>query len=137
MRSQWMAAQQQSCPEVAEMLSSGNLQITSHQGHFNEDVLPASAHPVERGGFQLLHSIHHPGVRVTRRLITAQFCWPQMAKAITCMARTCLFCQRGKVYKHVGTPPTSRDTCAYGRRNFKDTNTLLSFSLVILFGVVK
>jgi hypothetical protein len=26
--------------------------------------------------FQSLHSIHHPGVRATRRLITARFCWP-------------------------------------------------------------
>jgi hypothetical protein len=46
--------------------------------------------------FQLLHSIHHPGV---------WFCRPQMAKAITLMARTCLFCQRGKVHKHVHLQP--------------------------------
>jgi hypothetical protein len=55
--------------------------------------------------FQSLHSIHHPGVRATRRLIAAQFCWPQMAKAITLMARTCLNCQRGKVHKHVHLQP--------------------------------
>ncbi len=56
--------------------------------------------------FQSLHSIHHPGVRATRRLITAQFCWPQMAKAITQMARVCLQCQRGKVHRHVHLKPT-------------------------------
>jgi hypothetical protein len=50
--------------------------------------------------FQSLHSIHHPVVRATSRLIAARFCWPQMAKAITLMARACLFCQRGKVHKH-------------------------------------
>jgi hypothetical protein len=55
--------------------------------------------------FQLLHSIHHPGVRATRRLIAARFCWPQMAKAITLMARACLYCQRGKVHKHVHLQP--------------------------------
>ena len=43
--------------------------------------------------FQSLHAIHHLGVQVTRRLIAARFCWPQMAKAITQMARACLHCQ--------------------------------------------
>jgi cleavage and polyadenylation specificity factor subunit 1 len=55
--------------------------------------------------FQSLHSIHHPGVRATRRLIAAQFCWPQMAKAITLMAKACLHCQRGKVHKHIHLQP--------------------------------
>ncbi len=55
--------------------------------------------------FQSLHSIHHPGVRATRRLIAARFCWPQMAKAITLKARACLFCQKGKVHKHVHQQP--------------------------------
>jgi hypothetical protein len=56
--------------------------------------------------FQSLHSIHHPGVRATRPLIAARFCWPQMAKAITQMARACLQCQRGKVHRHVHLQPT-------------------------------
>ena len=56
--------------------------------------------------FQSLHSIHHLGVRGTRRLIIARFCWPQMAKAITQMARACLQCQRGKVHRHVHLQPT-------------------------------
>jgi hypothetical protein len=55
--------------------------------------------------FQSLHSIHHPGVRATHRLIAARFCWPQMAKDITLMARACLYCQRGKVHKHVHLQP--------------------------------
>jgi hypothetical protein len=55
--------------------------------------------------FQSLHSIHHPGVRATRRLIAARFYWPQMAKAITLMARACLHCQQGKVHKHVHLQP--------------------------------
>jgi hypothetical protein len=55
--------------------------------------------------FQSLHTIHHPGVRATRRLIVARFCWPQMAKVITQMARACLHCQRGKVHRHVHQQP--------------------------------
>jgi hypothetical protein len=55
--------------------------------------------------FQSLHSIHHPVVNEARRLITARFCRPQMAKVITLLARTCLFCQRCKVHKHVHLQP--------------------------------
>jgi hypothetical protein len=55
--------------------------------------------------FQSLHSLHHPRVQATRCLIAAQFCWPQMAKAITLMARACPYCQRGKVHKHVHLQP--------------------------------
>jgi hypothetical protein len=36
---------------------------------------------------------------------TPSTCWPQRAKAITLMARACLFCQRGKVHKHVHLQP--------------------------------
>ncbi len=55
--------------------------------------------------FKSLHSIHHTGVRAIRRLIAAWFCWPQMAKAITLMAKACFYCQRGKVHKHVHLQP--------------------------------
>jgi hypothetical protein len=55
--------------------------------------------------FKSLHAIQHPGVRATRRLIAAWFCWPQMAMAITLMARACLHCQRGKVHRHIHLQP--------------------------------
>jgi hypothetical protein len=108
-----MAAAQQSCPEVAEMMSSTTLQITT-QAVGNDTLLGDVSTGVFRplvpiqhreAVFQSLHSIHHPGVRMTRRLIAALFCWPQMAKAITLMARAYLYCQRGKVHKHVHLQP--------------------------------
>jgi hypothetical protein len=55
--------------------------------------------------FQSLHSLHHPRVRATLCLIAAQFCWPHMAKAITIMARACLYCKRSRVHKHVHLQP--------------------------------
>jgi hypothetical protein len=67
--------------------------------------MPYSSIQSREAVFHSLHSIHHPGVQATRRLITARFCWPQMSKAITLMARACLFCQRGKVQKHVHLQP--------------------------------
>ncbi len=99
-----MAAAQRTCPEVAEMTNSSTLQITTQAvgditllgdvstGVFRPLVLIQHREAI----FQSLHSIHHTGVRATRRLITARFCWPQMAKAFTQMARACLQCQRAK-----------------------------------------
>ncbi len=95
-----MVAAQRSCPEVAEMMNSTTLQITTQA--VGDDTLLGDVStgvfrplvPIQHreAVFQLLHSIHHPGVRATRRLIAARFCWPQMAKAITLMARACLYC---------------------------------------------
>ncbi len=108
-----MAAAQRSFQEVAEMINSTTLQITT-QAAGNDSLLrdvstgvfrPLVPIQCREAVFQSLHSIHHPGVQATRRLIAARFCWPQMAQAITLMARTCLFCQQGKVHKHVHLQP--------------------------------
>ncbi len=108
-----MAAVQRDCPEVAEMMNSTTLQIMT-QGIGNETLLGDVSTGVFRplvpiqhreAVFKSLHAIHHPGVQATRRLIAARFCWPQMAKAITQMARACLHCQRGKVHRHIHLRP--------------------------------
>jgi hypothetical protein len=109
-----MAAAQRSCPEVAEMTNSSALQITTQRvgdtmllGDVSTGVFRPFVPTQHREAvFQSLHSIHHPGVQATRRLIVARFCWPQMAKAITQMARACLQCQRGKIHRHVHLKPT-------------------------------
>jgi hypothetical protein len=108
-----MAAAQQDCPEVAEMMNSTTLQITTQTvgdetllGDVSTGVFrPLVPIQLREAVFQSLHAIHHPGVRATRRLIAARFCWPQMAKAITQMARACLHYQRGKVHRHVHLQP--------------------------------
>ncbi len=108
-----MAAAQRSCPEAAEMMNSTTLQIIT-QAVGDEtllwDVSTGVFRPLvpiqhREAVFQSLHSIHHPGVRATRHLIAARFCWPQMAKAITLMDRACLHCQQGKVHKLVHLQP--------------------------------
>ncbi len=96
------------------MKNSSTLQITTQavgDTTLLGDVSTGVFHPLvpaqhREAVFQSLHSIHHPGVRATRRLITARFCWPQMAKAITQMTRACLQCQQGKVHRHIHLQPT-------------------------------
>ncbi len=101
-----MASAQRSCPEVAEMINSTTLQITTQAvddetrlGDISTGVFrPLVPIQHREAVFQSLHSIHHPGVRATRHLVAACFCWPQMARA-------CLHCQWGKVHKHVHLQP--------------------------------
>ena len=54
--------------------------------------------------FDKLHSLSHPGVRATRRLLTARFVWPNINKDVTHWSRTCQQCQRSKVHRHTTTP---------------------------------
>ena len=46
----------------------------------------------------------HPGIRATRRLVTARFVWPQINRDVGQWTRSCLSCQRSKVNKHTSTP---------------------------------
>ena len=104
-----MASQQQSCPEEAEMLTSGMLQITSQVveisllGDVSRGVFcPPVPVQLREAVFQSLHSIHHPGVQASQCLISDRFCWPQMAKAITLMSGYACFAN-GARYTNMST----------------------------------
>jgi hypothetical protein len=77
-----MAAAQRACPEVAEMMNSTTLRITTQAvgdetllGDVSKGVFSLLG-PIQHMEvvFQLLHAKHHPEVRATRRLIDAWFC---------------------------------------------------------------
>ena len=54
--------------------------------------------------FDALHSLSHPGIKASQRLLTSRFVWPGMNKDVREWARTCLHCQRAKVQRHVHAP---------------------------------
>ena len=54
--------------------------------------------------FDSLHSISHPGIRATQRLVTSRYVWPGINMDVRKWARSCLQCQRAKVHRHVATP---------------------------------
>ena len=54
--------------------------------------------------FDSLHSLAHPGVRATQRLIAELFVWPGMNKDVRKWTKSCLQCQRLKVQRHTVTP---------------------------------
>ena len=51
--------------------------------------------------YSSLHGAHHPGIRGTKKLVCANFCWPGMSSFVANFARTCLGCQKGKIHRHV------------------------------------
>jgi transposase InsO family protein len=70
-------------------------------GQFRPLVPPS----LRRRVFDSLHGLAHPGVKATKRIISARYVWPSLAKDVSLWARECVNCQRGKVIKHVHLPP--------------------------------
>jgi transposase InsO family protein len=49
--------------------------------------------------FRFIHGVAHPGIRATRRMISARFVWPGMHTDVAAWCRDCTACQRAKVTK--------------------------------------
>lgn len=60
-----------------------------------------------RSVFEAIHSLAHPSIRSTRRLVADRFVWPGLNRDIGQWARACIACQTAKVQRHVVTPPDS------------------------------
>ncbi|GBO28553.1 hypothetical protein AVEN_121885-1, partial [Araneus ventricosus] len=54
--------------------------------------------------FRNLHDLAHPGVRATVRLICSRFIWPKMKQDIVNFTRSCIACQKSKIFRHVQSP---------------------------------
>ena len=69
--------------------------------------------------FDVLHSLSHPGIQVTQRVITTRYMWPGINKDVREWTRTCPQCQRAKVHQHTRSPvghfplPDARFTHVY------------------------
>jgi len=104
-----LSVAQSSCPDVKKMLESPSLSVVSKQVGTAEiwgDVSTGVFRPLLPPQFRetavlALHSIHHPGVRATKRLVCSSYCWPKMGTLISTLARNCLHCQKGKIHRHV------------------------------------
>ena len=108
-----LASEQLSCPEVLRLQKSPTLQIISVSVKDNSLICDAKTRvlrplvPVSQRYkiFKALHSLSHPGVRASRRLISSRFVWRGLANDVRDWCRSCLHCQRGKVLRHVQLRP--------------------------------
>ena len=54
--------------------------------------------------FNHLHSLAHPGIRATQRLIRQHYIWPSINKDIRNWTQSCIPCQQPKVTRHTFSP---------------------------------
>ena len=57
-----------------------------------------------RSVFNSLHSLAHPGVRATQKLLTSRYVWPNINKDVRHWTQSCVQCQKNKVQRHTVTP---------------------------------
>ena len=110
-----MAAAQQQDPEIKHLLACTGSQPCSfciepipRQSSTTTllcDVTTGVPRPLVPSNFLqevfcVLHSLSHPGIRATQRLIVACFVWPHVNTDVRNWARSYLQCQRSKVQRH-------------------------------------
>lgn len=54
--------------------------------------------------FQSLHSLAHPGIKATVKLVSERFVWLHMNRDVSTWARDCLLCQQSKIQRHTKSP---------------------------------
>jgi hypothetical protein len=57
--------------------------------------------------FEHVHSLGHPGIQATRRLLSSRFVWSHMAADIAIWTCQCLACQKAKIHTHIAPPATA------------------------------
>ena len=51
-----------------------------------------------------LHSLSHPGIRATQKLVTSRYVWPSINTDVRTWTKTCPECQKNKVHRHNKAP---------------------------------
>ena len=100
-----LASSQESCEETRGVLHAGSLQLKHVEvegGRVWCDMSTGTLRPVvpinfRRRVFQSVHELAHAGTRATRRLVSARFVWPGLARDIKEWCRQCVNCSRAKV----------------------------------------
>ena len=116
-----MAAAQAADPSIRKVHSDSSLELQQVPLALSDgvsllcDVSTGVQRPVvpesfRRPVFDTLHSMSHPGIRATQRLVTQHFVWPGVNADVRRWARTCLQCQRAKVHRHNQAPPGTFST---------------------------
>ena len=102
---------QKTCPSIQVMRSLPLLSIvnvTLDSGDLicddsTESLRPLVPEVLLKPLFLALHNVSHPGVRGSRRLVSARFVWPGLSRDVGLWARSCLRCQQSKIQTHVKT----------------------------------
>jgi hypothetical protein len=104
-----MAANQANCISTLQATKSSSLTVKTVQvegASLLSDVARGITRPlVDRPVvFHAVHSMANPGMRVTRRIVSAHFAWKGVDKDVAAMCRDSQQCQRGKIHKQPAAP---------------------------------
>jgi len=86
-------------------LRCGNDDTTLYCDISGNDIRPYVPQCLRRQIFNVVHSVAHPSIRTTQKLLARRFVWPSMRKDIAQWVRICLACQRSKIHRHVRNTP--------------------------------
>ena len=109
-----VAKAQQACPSIPILQALPSLSIIaiplSPTVSLLGDVSTPTFRPLiplsfRRQIFDHIHTLGHPGIKATRRLVSSRFLWHSMAKDLTLWAGQCVLCQKSKIHVHVSPPP--------------------------------
>ncbi|GBL83665.1 hypothetical protein AVEN_132596-1 [Araneus ventricosus] len=53
--------------------------------------------------FHHIHGLSHPGIKSAIKLTNSKFIWPSIKKDVQLWTRTCIPCQKAKIYRHTKT----------------------------------
>ena len=109
-----IAEAQQTDPEATELQStSTSLQLQSLPVPTSNLILlcdmstgvprPYVPQQFRKTVFDSLHSLSHPSIRATQRLITARYVWPNINQDVRNWAKCCLQRQKSKVQRHTAS----------------------------------
>ena len=104
-----LANQQTICPSVLRLSASINLKVVLlpvQNVKLLCDVSTGTPRPLvpdtlRKDIFSALHGIAHPGIRATRRMISARFVWKNVNSDVKLWCENCRGCQRGKITRHI------------------------------------
>ena len=110
-----MTAAQQEDPEIQQFEAPGSLQslqpmpVPTSDTTILCDVSTGTPRPYvpsmfRKVIFNSLHSLSHPGVRATQRIITKCYVWSKINSDVRKWACSCLQCQCPKVHRHTVSP---------------------------------
>jgi hypothetical protein len=107
-----MAANQVSCPSTLQAAKSSSLSVRTVQVEGASllcDLACGITRPLvpladRQAVFHAIHNVAHPGIRATKRMVTARFVWKGVGRDVAAMCRECQQCQRGKVHKQPAAP---------------------------------
>lgn len=82
--------------------------------HSTRTTRPYVAAELRKQVFNSLHSLSHPGINASVKLVTDRYVWPGINKDCRNWAKTCHPCQTNKITRHV-TPPLGTFKLPRGR----------------------